>query len=55
MGKYSEQLKLAVIEDYCSDQSGLTDTAQRHGVDVSSLRKCVAAYRVYQRKEASLL
>ena len=47
MGKYSEQVKLAVVEDYCSDQSDLKDTAQRHGVDVSSLRKWVAAYRVY--------
>lgn len=47
MGKYSEQVKLAVVEDYCSDKSGLKDTAQRHGVDVSSLRKWVAAYRVY--------
>ena len=47
MGKYTEQAKLSVVEDYCSGQSGLRDTAQRHGVDVSSLRQWVAAYRVY--------
>jgi transposase len=47
LGKYTEQEKLLAVEDYCTGQSGLRITAQRHNVDVSSLRQWVAAYRVF--------
>jgi transposase len=45
MGKYTEQQKLAVAEDYCSGTAGLRAVAQLHGVNVSSLRKWAAGYR----------
>lgn len=47
MGKYKEQQKLSAVEDYCRGQAGLRAVAQRHGIDVSSLRKWVAAYRAH--------
>lgn len=47
MGKYTEQAKLAAVEDYCTGSRGLRDVAHRHGVDFSSLRQWVAAYRVH--------
>lgn len=45
MGKYSEETKLAVVEDYCSGTAGLKVVARRHDVNVASLRKWVAGYR----------
>lgn len=45
MGKYSEETKLAVVEDYCSGTAGLKVVARRHDVNVTSLRKWVAGYR----------
>ena len=46
MEKYSEQIKLAAVEAYCSGQQGLSTTALLHNVGVSSLRKWIAAYQV---------
>ncbi|MCP3728369.1 transposase, partial [Paraburkholderia sp. CNPSo 3272] len=45
MGKYTEQAKLAAVRDYCSGEAGLKTIAQRHNVDVSSLRQWIAGYR----------
>jgi len=45
VGKYSEETKLAVVEDYCSGTAGLKVVARRHDVNVASLRKWVAGYR----------
>ncbi|MCP1121692.1 IS3 family transposase, partial [Robbsia andropogonis] len=45
MGKYTDQQKVAVAQDYCSGTAGLRAVAQRHGVNVSSLRKWAAAFR----------
>lgn len=47
MGKYTESLKLAAVQDYCSGNAGLRDVAHRHDVDFSSLRQWVAAYQVH--------
>lgn len=47
MGKYTEQAKLAAVEDYCTGQLGLKVVAQCHGVNVASLRKWAALYRVH--------
>jgi transposase len=47
MGKYKEQTKLAAARDYCSGHLSLRAVAKRHGVDVSSLRQWVAAYKVH--------
>jgi len=47
MGKYTEQAKLAAVQDYCSGSAGLRDVAHRHNVDFSSLRQWVAAYQVH--------
>src|ERR1700675_4527774 len=47
MGKYTEQAKLAAVQDYCSGRAGLRDVAHRHDVDFSSLRQWVAAYQVH--------
>ncbi|MCF7695638.1 transposase [Mycetohabitans sp. B2] len=45
MGRYTEQQKLRVVEDYLSGQSGLKTVAKRHDVDISAVRSWVAAYR----------
>jgi transposase len=47
MGKYTEQAKLAAVQDYCSGSAGLRDVAHRHDVDFSCLRQWVAAYQVH--------
>jgi len=47
MGKYTEQTKLAAVQDYCSGSGGLRDVAHRRNVDFSSLRQWVAAYQVH--------
>jgi transposase len=41
VGKYSEETKLAVVEDCCSGTAGLKVVARRHDVNVASLRKWV--------------
>ena len=50
MGKYTEQAKLAAVEDYCTGHHGLKIVAQRHGVNVESLRRWAALYRVHGAK-----
>lgn len=45
MEKYAEQAKLSAVRDYCSGSAGYREVALRHGVDVSSLRKWIAAYQ----------
>jgi len=45
MRKYTEQARLSAVEDYCSGSAGHREVAHRHGVDVSSLRKWIAAYQ----------
>lgn len=47
MGKYTEQAKLAAVRDYCSGEAGLKTIAQRHNVDVSSMRQWIAGYRAH--------
>jgi len=47
MGKYTDQAKLAAVRDCCSGGAALKTVAQRHGVDVSSLRQWIAGYRAY--------
>jgi transposase len=47
LGKYSEQAKLAAVEDYCAGHHGLRIVARRHGVNVESLRRWAALYRVH--------
>ncbi len=47
MGKYSDQTKLAAAKDYCRGYLGLKQVAQRHGINVASLRNWAAAYRVH--------
>ena len=47
MGKYTDQAKLAAVRDYCSGEAGLKAVAQRHGVNVSSLRQWIAGYRAH--------
>ena len=43
--QYTEKLKLAVVKDYLSGSGGQREVAQRHGVEPTSLRNWVAAYR----------
>ena len=45
MEKYTEKAKLAAVEAYCSGHDGLTATAKKYSVGVSSLRKWIAAYQ----------
>lgn len=47
MRKYTNQAKLAAVRDYCCGESGLKAVAQRHGVNVSSLRQWIAGYRAH--------
>ncbi|GAB5101314.1 transposase [Caballeronia sp. HLA56] len=47
MGKYTDQAKLVAVRDYCSGEGGLKAVAQRHGVNVSSLRQWIAGYRAH--------
>lgn len=47
MGKYRDQAKLSAVRDYCSGEAGLKTVAQRHGVNVSSLRQWIAGYRTH--------
>lgn len=45
--KYSEKKKLSATKDYCAGHAGLKRVAARHAVDVSSLRKWIAAYQAH--------
>lgn len=45
MEKYTEKTKLEAAQTYCSGHLGLTATAKKFGVGVSSLRKWVAGYQ----------
>jgi transposase len=45
MTKYTEQAKLAAVQDYCSGNGGLRDVARRHNVNFSSLRQWVLGYQ----------
>lgn len=45
--KYSEKKKLSATKDYCAGHAGLNRVAARHAVDVSSLRKWIAAYQAH--------
>jgi transposase len=45
MSKYNEQFKLSVIKDYLAEVGGFAAVARLHGVDESTVRKWVAAYR----------
>lgn len=45
--KYSEKKKLSATQDYCAGHAGLKRVAARHYVDVSSLRKWIAAYQAH--------
>jgi len=45
MAKYSEQVKLAAVEAYGSGKGGLKAIAAQYDVEVSSLRKWIAAYQ----------
>jgi transposase len=45
MRKYSEQLKLLVVKDYMSGTGGYKLVAEKHQVNVASLRAWVASYR----------
>ena len=47
MGRYTEQAKLAAVQDYCSGSMGLRDVAHRHDVDFSCLRQWVSAYQAH--------
>ncbi len=47
MSKYTEQFKLSVIEDYLTSSAGFITVGNRHGIDASTVRKWVAAYRVH--------
>ena len=43
--RYSDDQKLAVVLDYESGNDGQKVVARRHGVEATSLRNWVAAYR----------
>ncbi|WP_408425649.1 helix-turn-helix domain-containing protein [Paraburkholderia strydomiana] len=45
--EYSEKKKLLATKDYCTGHAGLKRVAARHDVDVSSLRKWIAAYQAH--------
>ena len=45
MERYSEEIKLAAVEAYCSGEQGLIATALIYNVGVSSLRKWIAGYQ----------
>jgi transposase len=47
VGKYTESVKLAAIKEYCSGEAGLKTVAQKHNVNVSSLRKWISGDRAH--------
>ncbi|KND56910.1 Mobile element protein [Candidatus Burkholderia verschuerenii] len=47
MAKYTEQEKLAAVEDYCAGHHGLKVVARRLDINVESLRRWAALYRVH--------
>jgi transposase len=50
MAKYSDRQKIGAARDYCSGHLGLRQVAERHGVNVASLRLWAAAYRLRGEK-----
>lgn len=47
MARYSEREKIEAARDRCRGHPGLRQVAQRHGVNVASLRQWAAAYRLH--------
>jgi transposase len=45
MAKYTEQFRLSIIKEYEASPNGYRDLARRHGLDASTIRKWVCAYR----------
>jgi transposase len=43
--RYSEKTRLSATKDYCKGHDGLKRVAERHQVDISSLRKWISAYQ----------
>jgi len=50
MAKYSDRQKIGAARDYCGGHLGLRQVAERHGVNVASLRLWAAAYRLHGEK-----
>ena len=47
MSKYTEQFKLAVVEQYLAGETGFQLLGQQHGVPHSMVRKWVGLYRLH--------
>jgi len=47
MTKYSEEVKLAAVQDYGLGNAGIAAIAQRHGVNRHALRRWVATYQIH--------
>ncbi len=47
MTNYSHEVRIKATKDYCRGNRDLREVAGRHGVNVSSLRLWVAAYRIH--------
>lgn len=47
MARYSDRKRVEAARDYCKGHLGLRQVAERHGVNVASLRLWAAAYRVH--------
>ncbi len=47
MTRHTEHFKLLVIEDYLSNTAGFMAVGNRHGIEASTVRRWVAAYRVH--------
>lgn len=47
MSKYTEQFKLAVVEQYLTGLAGFKALGQQHGVSPSNVRKWVDCYRLH--------
>jgi transposase len=47
MANYSDRKRIEAARDYCSGHLGLRQVAQRHNVNVASLRLWAAAYRLH--------
>lgn len=45
MKKYTEQAKLAAVQEYCAGNRGLRDVVRRHSVNFSSLRQWVLGHQ----------
>lgn len=47
MTRHTEHFKRLVIEDYLSNTAGFMAVGKRHGIEASTVRRWVAAYRVH--------